>query len=377
MCGKKEILECESVHIPDAHFATHETVTLPHEARLEAEPVTRPPEAKYLNCLERLKVIKINEQKAKTYFVTVALAVIYGVLVSYYVKATVEPEKYYLLDTKSNLITYSIIMVLFGIISMFNLGFKIVEGTGMVNYQSVNHIDECYMVIMVALVVTMIFLPFLLSNHYKNKTYDTLCDDYNYEIEIKGSDVFYDYDKLYTIKTTTSTDNGITVTTGPNDKNEMFPVKFGGISGLEIPYNYNELSLFDSQITSKTSTGNWYGDRAKISDMLFMKHPGAKDIYKICANNFGQNILQVTTIIPVLKNRYNTCKKCMERCMADCKKWDTRRVPYSYQTCNGAGDSKNCSTNTGWKTESYCAEYYNYTECSYECKSPACTGITL
>lgn len=371
MCGKKEILECESVHIPDAHFATPEPVINTH---LEAEPVTRPPEAKYLNCLERLKVIKINEQKAKTYFVTVALAVIYGVLVSYYVKATVEPEKYHLLDTKSNLITYSIIMVLFGIISMFNLGFKIVEGTGMVNYQRVNHIDECYMVIMVALVVTMIFLPFFLSHHYIFSAYDNLCNDYEYEIEIEGLDVFYEREKLFTIHVSSEQDSSMTITTGPL-KNNLLSTKFGGVGGVVIPYEYKNLSLFNSQLTGDE---NWHSESATLSDMVFMKYPSSdKNNVKICANYFEQNILQITTIIPVISNKYNNCRTCMQNKMKMCKRWESRLIPDTYQKCNGAGIYKKCTTETKYESEMYCSERFNYDESTKLCKNPACTGITL
>lgn len=348
------VMEAETVEIPQAR-----KITLAQRAKTKAKFAC---EWLALNWREIISIVTVF----------LVLLTIYCVNVAFYIKGMVKPEEFTFMNTGLKEGFYTIWMVFFA----FIFGNFCVSFLKNIVYAN-DHIPKPLKVGLCLWFVLLIALPFPLVLHFKHLEYYRICDDYIYDITVDGRTVTFENSPLYTIKSSISNnDNSITITTGPlPGKHDEMATKFGGIDGLVIPYHYKKLDLFNSSMVS--DGGNWNDSRARISGMVFMRHPSNDNELKICANDFEENILQITTIVPVLQDRYNTCHSCMNRCMNTCKRWDTRIVPYTYTTCSGTGSERKCTTHTGFRTERYCAEYYSYQECKWTCTSPACIGIKL
>lgn len=297
---------------------------------------------------------------------------IYCVNTLYYIKGQVWPEEYTFLSSSGKEISFTIWIVIWAIFTGYAQCLPLADSFYMYHELKIS----CIMFIWTLFLVT---LPFALVHHYKHVEYHSLCDGYVYTIEIHDKVVKFEGNDIFKIKTTRGvTDNSITIETGPLPiKGYSFmSTKFGGHDGVMIPYNSDTIDLFNSTLMSNKNN-KWNGEKAIINEMIFMKYPSDKTIFKICANEFADNILKLTTVVPVLRTRYNTCRSCMKSCMTRCKRWDNKYVMYTYKSCTGSGSQKQCSQRIGWRNETYCAEYYTYNDCIGPCFAPACTGITL
>lgn len=354
------------------YYDGDDTFRLP-DAVLEAETVVVP-EAKRLNCIDKamfrckqLKIwIKTNYMELLSIFLTVVVVVgVYTINVAFYIVAMVDPEKWSFLNTgvkEGFYTTWMVLWTLFGCFLFVQPAFE--------RYNSRHKKRWVPWTITIVVGSFFVSMPFWLVHHYKHVAYHELCDDSIYELEIIGKGVYFENNHLYDIKSSIE-GNSLTITTGPIPPNgETLTTVFDTINNV---VSYNErLDLYNSTIRSKTNM--WFKNRAEFDGIKYMSHPSDGELSKICMDTFGMDTLKITTIIPVLQNRAQTCHDCMEGCLAECKRWDTRMVPYTYSTCNSKGA---CTTHTGVRVETYCAEYMAYSECKGRCTNPACVGINL
>ena len=346
---------------------------------IEAEAY-EPPPAEKLNCVDHfvMRCHRIERWLAENFrdliaillFVVVTLG-IYCINAAFYILGKVHPEDWTFIDTGVAEGFYTTWMVLVA------LGIGITYVLPIFEVFPSYHQHRWFAWVLMALSISLfVGLPFGLVTHYKHVEYNKLCRDNIYEIEIKDRAVYYEGAHLYDIKSSIgSGGKTLTVHTGPIfDDHRELEVTFCCGNNI-VPYN-GKLDLFNSAVKSRSD--KWYNDRADFGDGIkFMNHPSEDETLKICMNKFGNETLQITTVIPVLQKRMKVCRSCMEDCMSECKRWDTRLVPYTYQTCSGSGKYRSCTTHTGIRTETYCAEYRSYGECKGRCDAPACAGITL
>lgn len=272
--------------------------------------------------------------------IDIIISIIYIINTVYFIKGMGWQEDYSFLNTGTKQIFFMVWYFILVVITACCHCTSICYG---LSKKNLNDITTIWFLILFG-------LPTIIFRFYRPLEYDFLCKNFIYEIEIHDMVVKFKGDDIFTIKTINNfTDNSITVQTGPMPVTEYITLstKFGGDDGLRIPFDYESIDLYNSSLVS-VGIDKWYSDKAHISGMTFMKLPNRKrDIYKICSNEFYENILRITTIIPVLHTRYKTCSSCMKSCMTRCKKWDflTREkkciVYYSYNDCKGPPCSSN------------------------------------
>ena len=345
---------------------------------MEAE-VYSPPAAKKLNCIDKF-VMKCHSAErwiTENYrelifvlFISVVCLGVYTINVAFYILGKVRPEDWTFIDTGVAEGFYTTWVVLVAIFVPVIFLLPVFE-----QFPSYHRKRWIPWVSLLLGIGFFVGLPFGLVTHYRHVEYNKLCNGMIYEIEIKDRSVYYEGNHLFDIKT--SVGNGgktLTVKTGPVPPNNQ-ELETTFCCGNNLVFYNQKLDLFDSAITSRSD--KWYNERADFNGIRFMEHPSEDKTVKLCMNEFGNKTLQITTVVPVLQERMKTCRSCMEGCASECKRWDTRLVPYTYQTCSGTGTSRSCTTHTGIRTETYCAEYMSYWECKQRCDVPACTGITL
>lgn len=340
---------------------------------IEAVPVV-PPEARKLNFLDNVKIWFNNKYDwlSKNYEdLLIGLAIVflivgvYSINTAFYVLAVVDPSKWTFINTSVAEAFYIFWMVIWTTLGVF-LFVQPLFG----QFES-GH-KHRWIPFTVSFVIYAIFvsMPFWLSHHYLHVAYNNLCNEYIYELEIVGNKVMYEGNNIYNIKTSLS-GSIFTVTTGPDPwSGDTLITTFDGIENI---INYDQrLDLYNSSILSTNKY--WYKSSARFESARSMNHPSDKIRSKVCTNKFGEFVLQITTIVPVMQQRMATCVSCMTNCLNECKRWETYYVPYSYQTCD---KNNRCTTHSGIRQETSCVQYYSYSECNYRCAAPACIAINL
>lgn len=351
----------------------------PTYGTVEAE-IYEPEPAKKLNFIDKfvLKCHDFERWVTENYrdllflllIVTVSLGV-YSINVAFYILGKVRPEDWTFIDTGVAEGFYTTWMVLVSMAIPIVFCVPIFE-----RYPSYTKTWWIPWFILACSLALFIGLPFGLVTHYRHVEYNQLCQNNLYELEVINRGVYFEGNHIYDIKTSSGNDGKtITVKTGPIPPNQSMMETTFCCGNNQIMYG-QKLDLFDSSIRSRSE--KWYEKRADFDgNIKYMQHPSEDNTVKICTDKLGNKTLEITTIIPVMQERMRTCRGCMENCMDECVRWETRYVPYSYTTCSGSGASRSCSTHSGIRAESYCAQYRSYSECKARCDAPACMGITL
>lgn len=258
----------------------------------------------------------------------------------------------------------------------------IISTTGLLSYiihnQYKNHIIT-WIIFFISTGI-LISIPFAIASHLIYIDYRDACDNYIYEYTIHDNSMYIEGNKIYDISSSNIGTTKIKITAGPlpDSSYRMEQIYENGLSndGKVIIY-YDKKIEVDKY---KSTSASWYRNPMKLLNKdgniytRTLKSPFNPDEYKICMNNYGNETLQVSIIVPILQHRMKKCTQCMESCMSECVRWDTRIITYDTTTCDSKGK---CIIVTHYSTETYCAQYRSYGECSNRCRYPSCIGIGL
>lgn len=350
----------EAVYIGEVRAQNEEVV-------IETVDVVVPQVAKRVSCIDEVMMSISNvfdwlaTNCCDILIIIMGVACVIGVYTitsAFYILACVSPEDWTFLDTGVKDGFYCAWMVICAVATSVVIVQPVYARFG----DSV-----CSHTTTVIILALFVGLPFGLARHYNHLAYYRLCSNSLFKIEIHNNEVTYEGEYLYTISSSTSL-TSLTISVGPLPDNTERTTVFSDDTNI-VPYT-GRLNLFgdDNGTAIISRSDKWYESRADFGDILFMEHPSQDNTAKVCLEMFD-DILKITTVIPVLQRRMRVCKGCMEPCQTECIRshWETRSTTtYS-----------NGKSTTTYRTVKVCDEYRSYDECKNRCNYPACSGITL